>query len=152
MDYKVLDREMLCNFWSGLRKQSFTKAVTAERAAMEREGNNTVRLLLVAVGGRSGVLLVCCCCAKGMCVARAYVLGLLLCTRSMFMTTTTTTNTTTTTTTTAAAATTIASRRPEVFLSEGAMAKYRSALYAFRPNGFEFSAELKQFQQDFSRG
>ena len=145
MDYKVLDREMLCNFWSGLRKQSFTKAVTAERAAMEREGNNTVRLLLVAVGGRSGVLLVCCCCAKGMCVARAYVLGLLLCTRSMFMTTTTAT-------TTAAAATTIASRRPEVFLSEGAMAKYRSALYAFRPHGFEFSAELKQFQQDSSRG
>jgi hypothetical protein len=41
---------------------------------------------------------------------------------------------------------------PEVFYSEGAMMKYRSALLAFKPSGFEFSTELLQFQKDYCRG
>jgi hypothetical protein len=55
IDYSLLDRKMLCNFWSGLRKQSFTKAVSAERAAMEREGKTPCVCDPCAVG----VLQVC---------------------------------------------------------------------------------------------
>jgi hypothetical protein len=32
------------------------------------------------------------------------------------------------------------------------MMKYRSALLAFKPSGFEFSTELLQFQKDYCRG